>query len=299
MWSLLEGCNQVANVYTFRFIQGLFLQISIWIAILSGAGLWAASISTFFGLVAGAVLIVWRYRIFLKTLFLQRPRGARISWRDELLPMQWRIAVSWLSGYFTFSLFTPILFQYAGPVAAGQMGMTWSLVSVVSALSSAWVNPKMPRFGILIAQRKYAELDMFFWRVMKVVALVAGGAAFTLWLLVYSLQILVPGLASRMLPPLPTGLFLLGVAFMSALLPMAAYMRAHRKEPLLGLAITGACLVTMSNLIFGRYFAALGMVAGYLSINLVLLPFVVVIWYRFRKAYRCQNPMDAGPASQR
>ncbi|MFH1409717.1 MAG: hypothetical protein ABIH34_07435, partial [Nanoarchaeota archaeon] len=45
VWSLLEGCNQVAQVYTFRFFQGLLISLSIWIAILVGADLWTASIS--------------------------------------------------------------------------------------------------------------------------------------------------------------------------------------------------------------------------------------------------------------
>jgi len=205
--------------------------------------------------------------------------------------MQWRIALSWLSGYFSFWLFTPVLFHYYGPVLAGQMGMTWSLVSVVSALCLAWVNPKAPLFGILIARRRYMELDRFFWRIMKIAALVAGLGAFTLWLMVYLLQIFAPALASRMLPPLPTGLFLLATSLIAALLPMAAYLRAHRSEPLLVLSVTGACLMIVSNVILGRYFAALGMAIGYLMTNLMLLPFVIVIWYRFRQAYRERNPM--------
>src|SRR5258708_3398223 len=44
-WSLLEGCNQVATLYSFRFFQGLLVSVAVWIAILTGAGLCTASIS--------------------------------------------------------------------------------------------------------------------------------------------------------------------------------------------------------------------------------------------------------------
>src|SRR3990172_931262 len=44
VWSLLEGCNQVKKVYTFKFFQGSIVYISVWVAILLGANLWTASI---------------------------------------------------------------------------------------------------------------------------------------------------------------------------------------------------------------------------------------------------------------
>ncbi len=45
-----------------------------------------------------------------------------ISWRREVWPFQWKIAVSWLCDYFIFQLFTPVLFAFRGPVEAGQDG---------------------------------------------------------------------------------------------------------------------------------------------------------------------------------
>jgi len=36
IWSLLEGCNQVSNVYFYRFFQGLLGSVAAWTAILLG-----------------------------------------------------------------------------------------------------------------------------------------------------------------------------------------------------------------------------------------------------------------------
>ena len=173
VWSLLEGCNQVANVYLFRFLDGLFRSIPLWFAILVGAKLWVPVISSLVGLIWAVFFLRRRYWGFLKTLLFSQTTGQRVQWKSEMLPMQWRIAVSWLSGYFVFSMFTPVLFQYHGAVVAGQMGMTWSLITVVSSISGAWIQPRAPYFGILIAQRKYEQLDKLFWRLVIIVAIVA------------------------------------------------------------------------------------------------------------------------------
>ncbi|MBT9141312.1 MAG: hypothetical protein DDT30_01901 [Dehalococcoidia bacterium] len=282
IWSLLEGCNQVANVYTYRFIQGLCMSLSVWLAILLGADLWTASVSSVVGLLCAGILLGRRYWKFLKTLLFSRQIGPRIGWRLEILPMQWRIALSWLSGYFIFSLFTPILFHYHGPVIAGQMGMTWSLVMAVSGVSSAWVAPKAPRFGMLIARREYKELDRLFWRLIIIISIVAGLGAAASWTLVYILNVLGHPLATRLLPPLPTGLFMLATFIMTTLLPFSVYLRAHKKEPLLFISVMGAILVSISNLILGKYFGATGMATGYLAVNIVLIPFIVLVWYRCR-----------------
>src|SRR5207245_2385725 len=126
IWALLEGCNQVANVYAFRVIQYVASSVAAWVGIYLGAGLWVASIVGVTGLLAMMVTVGRRYAGFVRTILLGHSKGPRLRWRVDVLPMQWRIALSWISGYFMFSLFTPVLFHYQGSLVAGQMGMTWS-----------------------------------------------------------------------------------------------------------------------------------------------------------------------------
>jgi O-antigen/teichoic acid export membrane protein len=280
IWSLLEGCNQVSKVYFYRFFQGLCTSVSIWFAILLGANLWTASISSLVGLLYAGTFIRRNYWEFLKNLLSTHPTGPRLHWRLEILPMQWRIALSWISGYFAFSLFTPVLFQYQGPEVAGQMGMTWSLVVAIGAISSSFLFPKVPRFGILIAQQKYKELDRIFWRITKIIAGITSLLAITIWFLVYILYKLDHPFATRILPPLPTGLFLLAQVIQTISFPISSYLRAHKKEPLLFLSVIFACLSALSALILGRYFSSIGIAAGYLLANIIIFPFMVLFWYR-------------------
>jgi len=75
IWSLLEGCNQVSNVYTYRLIQGVAASLVAWLAIYSGAELWAASLSGLAGLLIAMIPIGRRYGRLLRTIVWSQPDG--------------------------------------------------------------------------------------------------------------------------------------------------------------------------------------------------------------------------------
>jgi len=292
-WSLLEGCNQVARLYTFRFFQGVLSSITIWTAIILGSELWTASISGIAALFCSIYFLKQRYWTFFKTLLLSKPEGPKIKWRIDMLPMQWRIALSWISGYFCFSLFTPVLFKYHGAVVAGQMGMTWSIVSVMGAISNSWLSPRIPQFGMLIAQNKFDDLDRLFWKITRIVIVVSICIAFLVWSVVYLLNVIDHPIAirfaGRLLPPLPTALFLLAQNLLIASTTFSSYLRAHKQEPIVILSVSAAIMIGLSTLFLGKYYAALGMSVGYLVINIITTPLVVLVWARCRVKWHSKD----------
>ncbi len=285
IWSLLEGCNQVSSVYTFRFFQGLCSSLAIWVAILLGANLWVVSIASMAKLIYAVVFLRKRYWSFLMTLLFSFRVKEKMPWHSEIWPMQWRIALGSVGGYFSRYFFTPVLFKYHGAVVAGKMGMTWTLAALLFSFASAWVYPRVPRFGMLIAQRKYKELDELFWRITKVMMILVGLGAASIWSLLYILSMLNHPLAARLLAPLPAGLFLLSQVVLVFSVPMSSYLRAHKKEPLLFLSLAGSLMIGLSNLILGKYFSATGMAVGYLTTNLIVVPLIAWVWYRCRTAW--------------
>jgi O-antigen/teichoic acid export membrane protein len=286
IWSLLEGCNQVSRLYTFRFFQGFVTSITIWICMICGAKLWTAGISVIVYVISSLFFLRHHYWNYIKTLLFSEKTEPRIDWRVDMLPMQWRIALSWMSGYFIFSLFVPVLFKYHGPLLAGQMGMTWSLVAVLGAVSSAWLSPKAPVFGMLIAQGDYGELDRQFWKTTKIVICISAIMAFMIWLAVVAVNNfdikVVHKFSHRLLPPLPTGLFLAAQLLYITSTPFATYLRAHKKEPLMVFSLIYAVLVGASTFLLGRYYSVVGMALGYLVVNVLLMPSVYFIWKRCR-----------------
>lgn len=282
---LLEGCNQVAEVNACRLIQSIVGSLAMLGGIVMGVGLWVASIGIFMDIVAIVIFLSARYGAFFIT-FLAASIGVKVDWWKEVWPMQGRFALSTISGYFIFALFTPVLFRFYGPVAAGQMGMTWTLTTAVTAISSVWRNAKIPYYGMLIARGKFLDLDILHSRLTRRSVFVACATAAAMWVLCYLSYSLDLTIAKRVLPPLPTGLFLLTSVLVQLSISQAVYLRAHKREPFLGLSLIQAALTASSTWFLGKQFGPTGIAVGYLAIILFLvLPFGTAIWRQCRKEW--------------
>ena len=163
---------------------------------------------------------------------------------------------------------------------------------MMGAISSSWLSPRVPLFGMLVAQKKYDELDKQFWQVLKIVTGITAFLALMIWCFVFMLNVLDYGMAerfaSRMISPLPTGLFLLAQLIMMISMPFSTYLRAHKKEPLMLISVIAALLMGISTFFLGKYYSVMGMALGYLILNIMLVPIVFLIWYRCRKVWHAQ-----------
>ncbi len=288
LWTLpfnavLEGCNQVATVNRFRLIQAVVANIAVWTVMIIGGGLWAAVAATTARLACDLYLLLLHYRRFFAPFF--RPAGeARISWREEVWPLQWRLAVGGVFSYFAFFLLTPVMISYHGAVVAGQMGMTWTVVTAIQAAAMAWVQTRAPRFGMLIQERKYTELDPLFRRVtmFSVVAMILASAAF--WLLLYELNANSFRVAARLLDLKSTGVFLLAASVQLLANSLVYYVRAHKQEPFLVVSVVSNCLVGLSVWRLGSWYGPSGAAIGLLATHtLFTLPAHWVIWKACRR----------------
>src|SRR3984957_2733009 len=179
--SFLEGCGYVPEVARLRFMQSVTGSLLAWCALATHHGLFAPSMMLF-GMASTAFVWLARKNKLLLGL-LRYPTGSdRIQWTKEVWPFQWRIAVSWFCGYFIFWLFNPVLFAYRGPVAAGQMGMSLSLINAIQNIAISWVSTKSAPFGTLIARKEYGQLDQTFFQALRQAFAVSLAGALTAWL---------------------------------------------------------------------------------------------------------------------
>jgi len=285
VWALLEGCNRITQVYAYRFVANVVQNGCICCALFAGGGLWAIPLGATAMFCVSVTMLLRKHGGFLAQI-LAAGHHARISWRHELLPVQWRFALSWWSGYFLTYSFTPILFHYYGPVVAGQMGMTWSVVATTGAVSTAWVSTKAARFGMLIARREFKELDRIALRSgIACLAVAALGAAGVEGLVLAMHAVGFP-LVNRILAPLPTGLFLAGQVLMQVAAVEAVYLRAHKREPLAALSAITALLVLGGSCYFGKVYGAVGAAASYCGVTLLFaLPGVTAVLIRCRRRW--------------
>jgi hypothetical protein len=286
---LLEGCNQVEQLYSYKLFQGICVAISSWIAIIMGAGLWVAIINSATVLICLVIFIVWKYKNFFMPM-LSYNTVAVINWRNSLWPMQWRIALSWISGYFLSSFFTPLLFHYHGSVVAGQFGMTWALFGAISSIANMWIAPKIPQFGIFIARKDYAALDKLFFRASKLSVGIFALGAFTFWIVIYCIYKidfpLVSQIAVRLISPLPAGIFLVGWLFVYFTGPFSYYLRAHNKEPMLEVGVLSAIAVASTSWFLVEDFSILGLSIAYSVVAIFFsFPYSLIVWHRFREKW--------------
>jgi O-antigen/teichoic acid export membrane protein len=214
-----------------------------------------------------------------------------ILWQSELLPFQWRLAVSWVCGYFATWAVAPLSVKMFDPVIGGQVGMVWSLATGVTTISTALITVKAPHFGMLVAERKFAALDRSALRVggLSVIAAIAGCS--TICIAVWILTSQQHSYAQRLLPLEPTILILVATVLLQTLQPMAAYLRAHKQEPFMPVSLALAVTSLAGIMILGRLYGPIGISYGYLmAVTCFTLPLALFIFLRCRRKWHSPLP---------
>lgn len=294
--AVLEGCGQVASLYRFRTKAMVVASLGLWLAIDRGAGLWAMAVYNGLLLLSHAILL-WRYRRFFAPWLRKRVGAPAISWHREMLPMQWRLAASGVVSYFAFSLYTPAMFWYHGAETAGRMGMTWQVLTAIQGAGLAWIIAAVPRFGGFIARGDFASLDRTFFHASGVSLGVVTSAAAGFWALLVIMRQTGFFLSDRFLDPLPTALFLVGIVFMHVSQCQSAYLRAHKREPLLFLSISSSLATGLLVVLLGRPFGPTGAAIAFLAVvALFSVPYETWLWLKLRRLWHAVDPPPAGVA---
>lgn len=286
--SILMGVGKVKEMSKIGFVNQLLLPSVNWIGLFFGFRLYVLGITSLLG------VLLWAY-------YLQKMRLVRIvinlwkvnitdsvAYKKEIFPYQWRIALSWVSGYFIFQLFNPVLFATEGAVVAGQMGMTMTALNAIQAFSMSWLNTKVPLYSQLIALKDYLKLDTIFNTTLKqmvrvCVLLLACFFLLIVFLNVTQLHFGENVIAERFLGYIPVLLLMFTIYLNQYTSSWATYLRCHKQEPFLVISICGALADGFSTLVFGHLFGLYGIVIGYCTITTIFFPWGYWI-YKTKKA---------------
>ena len=286
--SLIEGCGHVTEIALLRMYQSVIGSLAAWVILIGGGGLLAMpAMST--GLAVTIFIWLWRTkRTFIKNLLTYKAVAKDgINWKTEIWPFQWKLGLSWLSGYFIFQLFTPVLFAYHGAAEAGKMGVSFSIASALMSIAMAWMNTQAPKFGTLISRKDYNKLDQIFALTLTRSLVVMGVIGITLCLVNYLAHIENFKYSNRILEPLPFSLLILATVFNYITYAQSAYLRAHKEEPFLVISLISAGLIAVLTIALGKEYGSLGIMAGYLAVcSLVGLCFGSVIFISKRKQWK-------------
>ena len=286
VFSFLEGCGYVPQIARARLTQAVTGSLLAWLALRLHHGLFAPGCMIGGQALAGAVFLFTRRKLLRTLLRMKVEPAERVSWRADIWPFQWRMAISWVCGYFTFQLFTPVLFAHAGAVEAGRMGMSLNIAGALSTIAIAWMNTKAAPFGRLIARHQFRELDRSFRRALTqstAINLLGAVCVFVGALILSAHHI---PLAARLLAPLPFAMLLAGSIGNNIVSAEAMYLRAHKQEKFMINSIVGALYTVPMVWLLGSNFGSLGIASGYLAGTVVIgLGFGTYTFQKYRRAW--------------
>lgn len=268
--AFIEGLGKVKEIAKFRLIQQIFTSLSVWTCLFAGTKLYTSGISNILGLLIFlCLLLFYKYRKLIASIWSELGTE-RVSYKDEIFPYQWKIALSWVSGYFIFQLFNPVLFAAEGAIVAGQMGMTLAALNGVFSLSFSWISTKVPLFSGLIAQKKFTQLDNVFNKTLSQSVAINGLGLIILFAFIFGLRYFGLQLGNRFLPYFPLLLMMVPIFLNQFIASWATYLRCHKQEPFLVPSIVGAFATSLSTVILGSYFGVIGMTMGYCFLTIFL-----------------------------
>lgn len=296
--AVLQGMNKVKEMARLALFQQLVVLAITWISLILGAKLYIAAINSMTSLLVLTLLYSrTSYPRLLLNLYKQKVIE-KISYRHEIFPYQWRIALSWISGYFIFQMFNPVIFAFNGAVAAGQMGMTLVAINSILSLILSWTSTKIPIWSTFIANKDFQKLDQSFNKVLRDSTIVGIICIIAFIIVLVGIDKFQLSIANRFLPIWLSVLLAVTVPLNNIVNSWATYLRCHKKEPFLFQAIIIGLLCAISTILTAKFFGVSGVVIGYtLIIVFISLPLSYHIfktkkntWHVQKKAsYNC-NP---------
>lgn len=284
MLAVTEGCGHVGQVAQLRLSQSVIGFSLTWICLILGIGLWAIPISAL-------VASIWTSRWLHKKDNVLRMFGDighaspthAIDWRREVFPFQWRIAVSWISGYMMYQLFTPLVFIHLGSAIAGRLGLTIAIFTAIQSLGISWFNARIPAMTRFISQTKKAELNQLFQETfILATGLTVTGCLSTLAAVAVVAHFHLP-LVDRLVDMETMTVIALGTLGNTVVYGAASYMRAHGKEPMLPVSVTAAVLTLTAAYIGSQFGAFPTMLSQTVITFVVVVPWTAILFKRYSR----------------
>jgi len=281
--AILEGCNQVIAVNRMRLSQSIAGSLFVWLSIASGFGLWTLVVSNVVRLIFELKIVFREYGSLLTGLAVI-PDQDQINWRAEIWPLQWRLAIQSVGNYFATWFIVPVTFRFHGDVAAGQIGLSWQLLTTIQSASLAWIQTRLPRFGALLAsqQRKQLESEMSRTSILSQGVFLGGMAAF--FLAFYAGQAAGVNLSNRFVSASTILVFAVGMVGWNVSIAEQSYVRLFKKDPFLVISVLSSLLVASAIWHFGSTSGPFGISVAYSGIAWAYaIPVSTIILIRHRR----------------
>lgn len=294
--AILEGTGKRELIYRFRLYQMVCGSLAVWLALVADLGIWALVVAT--GVQAGwAIYLVSFHQADFFRQFKEKSRGyeeavskmtetaaePHFSWVREVLPKQWRMAVTGAAFHLATQFLTIILLTFHTAAEAGRLGMTLSITTAIQMLALAWVQTKYSLISGLHGQGDREEAGTL-WRQTALVSCGLLVTAFTsLAVVIAILPWFGQGWETRFIQPWQVAILGVGCLANHLVALQACYVLARNANPLTVASLIGYLTTAAAVWIGGYYASTSGVVVAFaLGIALVALPLHSWAYVRFR-----------------
>jgi O-antigen/teichoic acid export membrane protein len=294
--SYLEACGVLRYVAISRLKANIISTVFLLIALGLGAGLWSICVTP---LVNAAWFSFWIYNHPSSQPYREErgyPALDSLSikriWAADIFPMQWKISLSWISGYLIFQLYTPVIFRHYGSIEAGRVGYTMTILTAILLVSTTFTNALAPRLAALFSSASFSEYNRIFNRSMRY-------SSIALFLLL-SFSVILASISyayglpysDRLLPPIEIAIFAASVFCTGIISCLSIYLRSQQKEPLLSNSLATAAAMTISVLVSSNY-SITAILLSSLVIHSVSLAWAMKIFFDNRRSL-ILTPIEKG-----
>ena len=290
--AILEGAGYRASVYKVRFFQMLLGTLAVWSTLLMGFKLWALVLSSFVQFLCSFLATFVVHRSFFQTLQkgnedretdVKSDEESGLKWFSEVFPLQWRVALTSIAYHVATQFFTVILVRYHGEEAAGQLGMTMSIVMAIQGMAITFIQTKFSLVSNLhgAGDREGAgEL----WRRS---ALISTGllviALTSVLTVIWLLPIAERGWENRFIEPWQMVVLAVGCIANHGVALQGFYVLSRKGKPFLVACLIGFGATAISVWVGGARWGVTGIVTGYaLGMLGITLPLHSLSYWLYR-----------------
>lgn len=279
--AIYQGLDRVKNTQINVIIGSFLMAFMNWTLLYFHFAIWALVFGNLLGLIVMLTLLYHTAPDFWKQI-IHHKLITKYYWFNEVIKLQWRYAISWISGYFLFSLLIPSVYKFENSVLAGQLGATLSITNAISGIAYAWVTAKIPKFNILASSNKRTELLNLFTKLFKrsVLIFILLNIVFLLILYIlnyynyYNTRFLTLKLAFLItisqIPNLIVGL-------------LSYYLRSHKVEPYYLVSVLGAFfVVSLIFIVLPKYGLEIFYYLLIISQFFINLPIAISIYFKYK-----------------
>jgi hypothetical protein len=278
--SFIEGCDSVGDMQKIRFFIIIINSIVIIIGLILGFNLYSLSFALLISSIIGSFLIYNNSSIMLKQLYYMKI-NILYNWNDKILPLLGRYSISWISGYFIFSIFTPLVFYFYGSELAGKIGLSISLWVAIFGISNIWITVILPKINMHISKKNYKILNEIYYKHFRlsIATFVLGIIVFFMFYYSFVDKYI---FLNRFLDPFTMIFLALGWLGQVIVNTLAIYIRAHKVEPLVIPSVVSAIYIVITTLLIIKFLSFNYFFLGFASSYIFGIPWVIVIFLRYQ-----------------